>query len=525
MLHSLKAKFILAFGTLVVVLFASLGLFLVDAKTRELMDDISTSSQAVATFTVGRLMTAYHDFLEPGNFVEFTKQINYTLRRADQISSIALATYSGAVLYDYEDEKLERFSGTLRTLDRAALDRVQSNKTSLLLENGRVIYLLVEESKEVSYVDFNEDGVLAPEPYDRIVNIVVPVNYSYALIYDVNYATMDGRLLNAKIQIASIAGVGFLLTLMISFMLSVSITRPLKALKEGALKIATGDFATRVLVSTKDEIGVLAQTFNQMAADLAASIEAKLYKERVVRELELAADIQANLIPRDRLSLPTLDVIGGLDPATEVGGDAYDFIDMEGGKHLIYIGDGTGHGVPAGIMASISNALLYALRREEDLKVVAKLMNEVIQKKSSNTMFITMALTIWDEKNSTLKYVNAGHLPLLYFDYEAKKLTEVKLPGIAFGMVDDITPLLKEQDIVLKPSDVVVLYSDGIPDAQNERQEVYGVQRLKMNLQNLCNDGHTVDEIRDGLLADVMKFIGKREHLDDITVVVMKRKA
>ena len=77
---------------------------------------------------------------------------------------------------------------------------------------------------------------------------------------------------------------------------------------------------------------------------------------------------------------------------------------------------------------------------------------------------------------------------------------------------------------MLKPSDVVVLYSDGIPDAQNERQEVYGVQRLKMNLQNLCNDGHTVDEIRDGLLADVMKFIGTREHLDDITVVVMKKK-
>ncbi len=207
-----------------------------------------------------------------------------------------------------------------------------------------------------------------------------------------------------------------------------------------------------------------------------------------------------------------------------MGGDAYDFIDMEEGKHLIYIGDGTGHGVPAGIMASISNALLYALRKENDLKVVAKLMNEVIQKKSSNTMFITMALTVWDENTSTLKYVNAGHLPLLYFDYEAKKLTEVKLSGIAFGMVDDITPLLKEQDIVLKPNDVVVLYSDGIPDAQNERNEVYGVQRLKMNLQNLANDGHTVEEIRDGLLADVMKFIGAREHLDDITVVVMKKK-
>lgn len=524
MFRSLKAKFVLAFGTLIVVLFAALGFFLVNEKTRELASDISTGTQAFAEFTAPDVMENYHTFLEAGNFIGFIRESSAILRNSPDITGFSITSYSGVVLFDSEDEKVERYSGVLRTLDSDTLERAQSTKMSLLLTDGRVIYLLIDEQKHVTYVDFNEDPLTAPTSADRIQNIVVPYENAYAVIYDVSYATMETRLAQARMQIALAAGIGFLLTLMISFMLSVSITRPLKALKEGALKIASGDFTTRVLVRTRDEVGVLASTFNQMAADLAASIEAKLYKERVTRELELAASIQSNLIPSQKLTLPSLEIVGGLDPATEVGGDAYDYITMENGNQLIYLGDGTGHGVPAGIMASISNALLYAFRGEPDLKKVAKAMNEVIQKKSSNTMFITMALTVWNEQSSTLKYVNAGHLPLMYFDASAKKLTEVKLPGIAFGMVDDIVPLLQEKEIPLASGDVVVLYSDGIPDAQNERKEAYGVQRLKMTVQNLSNEGLSADQIRDGILADVLKFIGTREHLDDITVVVMKKK-
>jgi len=224
------------------------------------------------------------------------------------------------------------------------------------------------------------------------------------------------------------------------------------------------------------------------------------------------------------LELPGLTVAGGLDPATEVGGDAYDFIPMEDGDTMIYIGDGTGHGVSAGIMASISNALLYSLRGEPDLMVVAKLMNAVIQKKSSNTMFITMGLTTWSESTSSLRYINAGHLPMLLFDAGEQKLTEIKVPGMAFGMVDDLVPHLQEKEIKLQKDDVVVLYSDGIPDAQNMNNEPYGVARLKRILQETACNHHTAEGIKDAILADVMAYIGAREHLDDITVVVMKKK-
>lgn len=524
MLHSLKAKFVLAFGTLIVVLFAALGLFLVDAKTKELSSSIADDTESFAQFTVERLISAYKELLIPGNFVQFSRQVDYTLRHAEEISGIEISSYSGLVLYASQDEKLERWDGSPRTLNQEELQRVQASKSSLLLEDGRVLYLLVDSDKNISAVDLNEVPVSPISTMDRIVNIVVPVENAYAITYSVSYEAMEASLFHAKMQIGVIAGLGFLLTLMLSFMLSVSITRPLKELKAGALQIASGDFSARVQVKSKDEIGVLAGTFNQMAADLASSIDAKVYKERVAKELELAAKIQVDLLPKQALNLPSIDIVGGIDPATEIGGDAFDFIRMEDGNTLIYIGDGTGHGVAAGIMASISNALLYSLRGEPDLKVIAKHMNSVIQKKSSNTMFITMGLTIWDEQKNTLRYMNAGHLPMLFFDAESKKLVEIKLPGMAFGMVDDIVPYLKEQEIELKKDDIVILYSDGIPDAQNVNNEAYSVARLKRIVQDTANNNHSAEGIKNAILADVMAFIGQREHLDDITVVVMKKK-
>lgn len=525
MLHSLKAKFILAFGTLIVALFAAVGLFLVQAKTIELSGDISSGTESFAQFTVKRMVEVYEQFLDPGNFVPFQREMSAMLRKDEDISGVQMTSYSGVILYDSLTEQTERYTGTVRTItDPNELQRVQSNKMSLLLQDGRVIYIKTDENKNSFTVNFNEDAVAAPLSTDRIVNIVVPYDNAYAVTYDVNYATMDARLQNAKMQIGLIALVGFLLSFMLSIMLSVSITNPLKALKEGALKIAAGNFAVRVAVKTKDEVGLLAGTFNQMAVDLAAAVEVKIYKERVVKELEIAAQIQADLLPKTKLELPTLDLAGGLDPATEIGGDAFDYIELDSGEQLIYLGDVSGHGVPAGMISSIANALLYAMRHETDLKTIATRLNAVIQKKSSNNMFMTMALTKWNALTSTLTCLNAGHLPILYYDSEHKKVVEIKIPGIAFGMVDDVEEKLHTQDLKLNPNDMIVLYSDGFPEAQNEHNEQYGMQRLRRIVQQAGDDLMTAEGIKNAVFADVVQFIGDKEHLDDITIVVMKRK-
>lgn len=339
-----------------------------------------------------------------------------------------------------------------------------------------------------------------------------------------NYSQLDARLAIARTQIIVAAIVGLVLTLMLSFMLSVSITNPIKELKKSALKLGKGDFKTRVKIKSKDEVGVLAQTFNKMAKDLEASTEARVYQERVQKELELASQIQQELLPSDKLELKHLDVAGGLIPASEVGGDAFDYIEMKNGCHLFYLGDVTGHGVAAGIISSIANAMLYGLRGENEISDVIHKLNDVVKAKTTAKVFITMALTFWNDKKRTLHYVNAGHPAILYYDAAKKKVTEVQQQGMALGFVDNLADIIKPQSIKMKKDDVIVMYSDGVPEAIGKKGEQYGMARFKRIVQDAGNDLYTSEGIKNAVLSDVIQYIGNKEHDDDITVVVLKGK-
>ena len=137
---------------------------------------------------------------------------------------------------------------------------------------------------------------------------------------------------------------------------------------------------------------------------------------------------------------------------------------------------------------------------------------------------MSMGLTRWNPETKILSYLNAGHLPLLHYSAKEKKVVEIKLPGIAFGMVDDLSNLVSVQEIHLEEGDLVVLYSDGFPEAQDMRHEQYGMQRLRRIVQQAGDDLLTAEGIKNAVFADVLQFIDKQEHLDDITIVVMKRK-
>lgn len=525
MFHSLKAKFTLAFGTLIVLLFTIAGVFILDAKSKEISNEIAEGSISFASFTVEKIIDAYHEFLAPGNFIPFSRDISAIIRQNKDVSSVSIASYSGLILYDFDEEQEERYSGRPRTVsDQVLLERVQSINLSLLLRDGRVIYQKIDADGNLRSFDLNEETVEALSPSDRIVNIVLPVENSYAVIYEVNYDDLRVRLASARNQIAIVALTGLLLTLILSFILSSSITNPIDSLKKGALRIATGDFKSRVEVKTKDEVGLLSQTFNTMAEQLEISTKALVYKERVAKELELAVQIQKNLLPKDKLVLPTLDIAGGLIPASEVGGDCFDYVNGDGDQYVIYLGDVTGHGVAAGIVSSIVNSLIFALRKKVNLLDIIHDVNAVIRKKITSKVFFTLALTLWDQKTRVLTYANAGHPPVLYYDSATKKVSDIRLQGMALGMIDDIEKLVKTQQITLKPNDVFVIYSDGIVEANNLNHEQYGLAQLKRIVQDAADDFETAEAIKNSILSDVIQYIGGGEYLDDMTVVVLKGK-
>ncbi len=525
MRFSLKTKFISAFGTLTIVLFLGLGFFLVDAKEKELSKDISDSAQGFARYSVDAILKDEVNFLESGQFLPFRRELSRLLSGSSEIKSLQILEFNGAILYDSKTEVTARYAGPDRVIgNEEDLDRAQSNKMSLRLEDGRVIYVVVNPDEHFSYVNFNEDPVAAPSSTDRIMNVMMPSNSSHAVLYEVSYDGMTQRLSAARRQIAGVAGFGLFVTLAMAYMFSVSITNPLEQLKAGVLKIGSGEFSARVPVRTRDEVGVLAETFNSMAETLEKSTQAMKYKERVQKELDLAAQIQIELLPKDKLILPGLDLTGGLIPASEIGGDAFDYIPMPDGRYLAYLGDVTGHGVPAGILSSVANALLYSMRAEPNLLILAERLNDVLRDKTVDRLFMTLALLIWDEKNSKLNYLSAGHPPAILYSDRARTAEEHRLKGIALGMVNNVSPLLEVKEIPLETNDVFVVYSDGIPEARNPAGEEYGLDRLKKLILSAAKDLYTAEAIKNAILSDVIDFIGGLEHRDDITVLVLKKK-
>jgi sigma-B regulation protein RsbU (phosphoserine phosphatase) len=296
-------------------------------------------------------------------------------------------------------------------------------------------------------------------------------------------------------------------------------------LTAGAEKIGAGNLKTRIEVKSESEIGKLASTFNQMAQDLEESTKAKIEKEKLTRELELAGEIQRELLPHEIPKTNKLDIAVSLSSATEVGGDCYDFIRTKNNELLFYVADVTGHGVPAGLVAAISNALVPAfLETLSSTEEIIVHLNRLLKAKTRPNVFITMVMGLWNSEKSLLTYTQAGHDPIIHFSAATQSVSDLKTGGMALGMVDEIRQITHSESLTIEEGDVIVLYTDGIPEAWENEKETYGMERFRKSVKKHSGLS-SAQEIHDAILRDVRSFMGSYPQADDITLIVAKRTA
>jgi phosphoserine phosphatase RsbU/P len=308
-----------------------------------------------------------------------------------------------------------------------------------------------------------------------------------------------------------------------SFLYAGSITKSLKVLREGISAIAKGDFSHRVNLKNKDEFSLVADEINGMAKKLKGNTKKTVEDVRVANEVEIAAGIQKDLLPKEIPIISGMDISAGLLPSDEIGCDIYDFIKPDENTLLMYMGDVTGHGVSAGMVAAMANALICNYSSEPDLKVLLMNVNRVLKNRVKSNRLMTMSMLRFDSSIDELKYVSAGHEPMIHFHSKYKKVTQIPNAGVALGMLNDISESLKEDVINMESGDVLVVYSDGIPECKKNENEIYGLGRLKRAV-NDYSDLPTAFAIRNALLADVKEFAGKYKQLDDIALIVLKKK-
>ena len=273
-------------------------------------------------------------------------------------------------------------------------------------------------------------------------------------------------------------------------------------------------------INEQTEIGTLARSYTELInhnnnyIENIREIEGET--ERINAELDIATKIQSSALPTESINNDYFKVNGYSHPAREVGGDFFDYYMIDDNNLAIIIGDASGKGVPAAIIAMITQVIIkQVLTPNQDPSKVLYLLNNQLCENNSESMFLTLWLGIYNRTTKKLTFSNAGHnRPLLKENGQFKYLTIDT--GIVLGIMEDFEYV--KEEIILE--DEIVLYTDGITDANNEEGKMYDDTRL-LNFFNGFKSNE--DPIRP-LLNDIHDFIGNAEQYDDMTLLYLKRK-
>ncbi len=282
--------------------------------------------------------------------------------------------------------------------------------------------------------------------------------------------------------------------------------------------IGSGEFPSEPLVlNSQDELGLMAKSVNEMTAALKE-------KERIGAELNVATDIQANMLPSIFPAFPErsdLDIYATMNPAKEVGGDFYDFFAIDERHYAVVIADVSGKGVPAALFMVIAKTLIKNFAQTGlEPKDIFERTNTTLCESNEAGLFVTAWMAVIDTERNVITCVNAGHNPPLF----KKKGGEFEYLEIKHGFVLAGLESVKYQqtEIEMNPGDRLYLYTDGVTEATSEQLELYGEERLKNYLNAHAND--SIRDILHGVRSDIDRFVGKAEQFDDITMLLFDYK-
>ena len=261
-----------------------------------------------------------------------------------------------------------------------------------------------------------------------------------------------------------------------------------------------------------------------LAAQVAIAIEnARLYQavrrqeRQLERDIAMAREVQLRLLPPAAPEVPNAEMAVRFLPARAIGGDLYDFLDYGSGQTAIVLGDVSGKAAPAALFAAlVSGIMRSAAQQQPQPAEMLALLNDAIQERKLESQYVTMLFAVWNDESRTLRVSNSGSVqPVIC---RACQSETVRAEGFPLGLFPDVT--YDELTVPTEPGDVVIFVSDGILDAENSEDEMYGPERLS---SLLCGQReNSAQEIADAILADVTRFLGDKDRFDDETIIVLK---
>ena len=347
----------------------------------------------------------------------------------------------------------------------------------------------------------------------------VRVGYAYIAM---SQEKIESVMEETTLKVLFLASGFVVLALFLAVVMANLIVRPVRRLTEGALAVGAGNLDAQVEAGADDELGVLARTFNVMTLDLKRARDELVEKQLLKQELSIAQEIQQGLLPKKIPTVPGYELAAFYAPAKEIGGDLYDFIRIAPNRLAVAVSDVSGKSVPGSLGMTMVRSVLRAQALSPN--AVAETLhktNAIIQPDIRRGMFVTMFYAVLDSSAHTLTCANAGHSAA--FLVRGGRLSEISPEGIALGLVPASQFFTDECEVKLEPGDFIAFYTDGVTEAMNPADQEFGEERFQAAL--LAVSGKPLNEALESLLGTVRAFVAGAPPHDDITLVLLRRKA
>jgi len=438
-------------------------------------------------------------------------------------------------------EFLEGVATDLGPIDVTLSQRVREDSAGTAVQIGSKYYRAIGHlmtHKRVlpvpnSWADPVYDGFSKLEATYLGPGEIVEAEHPVFAFFKARRSQLNRRIFAAVGEFSGAKGYGVVLLFSVSFLLieiaalvigvvlTRAITRTISDLSRATQLVQAGNFSARVPVERRDQLGMLGESFNSMTSSIGRLIDEQKQLQRLEHEISIAREVQNQLFPRNFPHVAGVEIEAICRAARSVSGDYYDFIQLTPTHVAIAIADISGKGISAALlMASLQAALRSQLltpgaEHLSTAELVSRL-NKHLIRHTGDDRFATFLVAVYDMSTRRLRYTNAGHLP--GFCLSEGKSIHLGEGGIVLGVVEDYA---FEEGSVSVPHDAVIIgYSDGLIEPENDYGEQFGISRLEAAAQRVRQG--TPRKIAESLMTAAEEWSGTPEQADDMTVIVAK---
>src|SRR5258707_14473177 len=257
----------------------------------------------------------------------------------------------------------------------------------------------------------------------------------------------------------------YLIAVLFAGVLVFSISRAVNRIEKGTKAVERGDFTYRIAMKPTNQLGEMARSFDRMTESISSLLVSVAENERLQSEIEIAASIQRNLLPKEGPQFRGVSFSAHFEPTASIGGDYYDVFSLDKARLAVAIGDVSGRALSTGlVMAMVKAAITTLVEEGADEVSLFHRLNDLVFRSTERRAFMPLAFTIFDLEKGTIRHTNAGHIYPYILRAEGPPVA-VEVPSLPLGVRADVTT--RTAEVALREGDAIVYLSDGIVEAQN----------------------------------------------------------